>query len=215
MARRRRPARGKEGEQLLLASGKPLRPDIWHTLKLSFRDDAIRVSIDGKEVADVRSERSPAGMVGLGGGWHDTQFDNLYLNFNTPTNLALGKPATASSQWNDEYAAARALDGDTSTRWNAAAGKSAGEWIEVDLGKDLAINRTVIQQFGTRISAYRIQYQDGADWKDAHSGGVMNDLQTDTFPAVSTRRVRLLVEKTVDRQTPSVIEFQVFPAEPR
>jgi alpha-L-fucosidase len=50
------------------------------------------------------------------------------------TNLALNKPATASSIENDEHAAARANDGDTATCWRADDEPEGGpEWWQVDL----------------------------------------------------------------------------------
>jgi galactosylceramidase len=70
----------KTGEPVLLASGTtPFAPDVWHSLKLAFRDDSIRAMIDGAEVAGVRSDLTPAGMVGFGSGWHGAQFDNLKM----------------------------------------------------------------------------------------------------------------------------------------
>ena len=73
------------GEQVVLASGDaPLAADVWHTLKLSFNGETIRATIDEKEVANVKSELCPAGMVGIGCGWHGAQFDNFSLQVKDP-----------------------------------------------------------------------------------------------------------------------------------
>ncbi len=48
-------------------------------------------------------------------------------------NLALGKQADASSTFNGDYSAAKAVDSDRSTRW-AANGPSMPQWLSVDLG---------------------------------------------------------------------------------
>ncbi len=70
----------KTGGQVVLASGEvAFAPNVWHTLLLSFRDDTIRASIDGNEVANVHTELSPAGMAGVGSGWHGAQFDHLSI----------------------------------------------------------------------------------------------------------------------------------------
>jgi len=54
--------------------------DQWHRLKLRFSGDIIRVVIDNKPVAEIKDATYPAGMVGIGGGWHGAQFDNLTVS---------------------------------------------------------------------------------------------------------------------------------------
>lgn len=49
------------------------------------------------------------------------------------TNLALNKTATASSQWNSNYAPAKAIDGSIITGWSPA-GSDAMPWFQVDMG---------------------------------------------------------------------------------
>ena len=70
----------KGGEQIILASGEvPFAADVWHSLKLKFQDDKIDVVIDGKAVGGAESKLNPAGMVGIGSGWHGAQFDNVAI----------------------------------------------------------------------------------------------------------------------------------------
>lgn len=106
------------GEQVVLASGEtPFAADVWHALKLSFSGETIRAFIDGKEVASVRSELCPAGMVGIGSGWHGAQVDNFSLAVEEPPkNLAAGKAASASSAWSPEFEAKFAKAGAPSGR---------------------------------------------------------------------------------------------------
>ncbi|WP_146209972.1 discoidin domain-containing protein [Vitiosangium sp. GDMCC 1.1324] len=52
------------------------------------------------------------------------------------TNLALGKPVTASSSWSSEYPSL-AVDGLFNTYWGA--GMSTGAWLEVDLGQEYPV----------------------------------------------------------------------------
>ena len=120
------------------------------------------------------------------------------------------KSSTASSQWSEEYGAGNADDGNSSTRWNAADGKSAGEWLEIDLGKPTRLRRTVIRQFGDRITRYTIQYWDGNAWRAAFTGGPMQPIQCDRFPAVTGSKLRLLVEETRGGQTPSIFSLAAY-----
>ena len=120
--------------------------------------------LTGPTSARPSTSRTSSGMAGLGSGWNCAEFDNFAFGPSRRprlVNLAHGKKARASSQWSDEYAAARAFDGDGNTRWNAAAGKTAGEWLEVDFGRRLRFNLVSVRQFDTRIARYRIQVADG------------------------------------------------------
>jgi F5/8 type C domain len=125
--------------------------------------------------------------------------------------LARGKPTIASSQWSEEFSAAKADDGNLSTRWNAAEGKAAGEWLEIDLGRPTRFQRTVIRQFGERITRYKIQYWNGNrnQWREAFTGP-MGAVQRDRFPAVIGSKVSLLVQETKGGQTPSIFSLAAF-----
>lgn len=123
-------------------------------------------------------------------------------------NLAMGKKTTASTQWSDEYAPSMATDGKPETRWSAASGKASGEWLEVDFGRTVQFNQTLIKQYGESIQAYRIQYWNGTAWRDALRGGHMATEQTDVFASVKASRVRLLIV-AAQGGVPSVWEFEV------
>ncbi len=117
-----------------LKGGKvPFSANAWHNLKLAFCAETISVMIDGTQVARLVDRSSDHGNFGIGSGWHGAQFANIAVCSQPPLDdLARGKPAIASSQWSEEYRAARADDGNLATRWNAADGKAAGEWLEID-----------------------------------------------------------------------------------
>jgi galactosylceramidase len=73
----------KEGEQVLLASGTTaaaFAPDQWHALKLVFQGTHITAFIDGAKVADVTSDLAPAGMAGIGSGWHGSRFQHFRID---------------------------------------------------------------------------------------------------------------------------------------
>ncbi len=111
-----------------LVGGKvPFSADTWQNLKLAFLDNKISVVIDGAQVARIEDNSVDHGNAGVGSGWHGAQVANIAIHSQALLeDLARGKPATASSQWSEEYRATRANDGNLGTRWNAAEGKAAG-----------------------------------------------------------------------------------------
>jgi hypothetical protein len=79
--------------------------------------------------------------------------------------------ATASTEFNAEYSAGKALDGDPDTRWSATRGQATG-WLEVDLGKPMGISRAVIQERSypqTTRFALEAKNEDGS-WKVVAEG---------------------------------------------
>ncbi|MEV4624818.1 discoidin domain-containing protein [Micromonospora sp. NPDC049523] len=59
-----------------------------------------------------------------------------------PTNLAAGKPTTASSQ-NGPYPSGNAVDGNPSSYWESSG--SLPQWFQVDLGAAAGVNRVVLR----------------------------------------------------------------------
>ncbi|TDD57989.1 alkaline phosphatase [Kribbella antibiotica] len=70
--------------------------------------------------------------------------------------LSQGKPALASSVEAAEFAADKAVDGSTSTRWASAEG-SDPEWIRVDLGQQAAVHRVKLNWEAAYGKNYRIE----------------------------------------------------------
>ena len=127
------------------------------------------------------------------------------------TNLALGATASASSIWDSNYTAAKANDNNINTRWNSASGTAAGEWLALDFGISTTFNAVNFAQetTWTRITSYKAQYWNGSGWVDAYTGGTMGDLETDRFSAVTSSKIRLLVNGT-SGNTPTIKEFRVY-----
>lgn len=83
-------------------------------------------------------------------------------------NLALNKAASASSEYSASYAAGKANDGDSETRWNSAACASGdNEWLEIDFGTTTTFDRVVWKQAFNRIVSYSVQYWNGTGWVEA------------------------------------------------
>ncbi|MEN3304367.1 MAG: hypothetical protein V7603_569 [Micromonosporaceae bacterium] len=84
------------------------------------------------------------------------------------TNLALGRPTTASSMENAGTAAAKATDGDATTRWSSAF--SDPQWIQVDLGATHTVTQVAIQWETAHATAFQIQVSDDAiAWTTVYS----------------------------------------------
>ena len=64
----------------LLASGRVnLVPQTWHQLRLTIIGTRLGCFVDGSRVGEIKDATYPAGMAGLGCGWHGAQFDNFRL----------------------------------------------------------------------------------------------------------------------------------------
>ncbi|GAA0380238.1 discoidin domain-containing protein [Microbispora corallina] len=82
------------------------------------------------------------------------------------TNVAQGRPSSASSTENGGTPASAAFDGSTSTRWSSAF--SDPQWVQVDLGSSQQICKVVLNWETARAQTFKIQVSpDGSSWSDA------------------------------------------------
>jgi chitodextrinase len=112
--------------------------------------------------------------------------------------LALGKSATASSQYSDSYAPALAVDGDLSTRWAQSSGLPDPSWIQVDLGSVASVTGVVTTFEKPSGYRYLLEYSaDGTDWStfEDHTAASTTAAANYSVPAapVSARYLRLTV----------------------
>ncbi|MCC5581317.1 discoidin domain-containing protein [Microtetraspora sp. AC03309] len=128
------------------------------------------------------------------------------------TLLSQGKPATASSTESSSYAAAYAVDGNTtSTRWASAEGHDP-EWLTIDLGATYAISRVKLYWEAAYAAAYQVQTSaDGASWTTIHTTS-QGDGGTDdrTGLSGSGRYVRVLGTARGTSYGYSLYEVQVY-----
>jgi Protein of unknown function (DUF4038)/F5/8 type C domain/Putative collagen-binding domain of a collagenase len=102
-----------------------------------------------------------------------------FLLAQTQTNIALNKPATASSAESSSYLPSYAFDGSLNTRWSSQF--SDPQWIYVDLGSTYNVNEVKLTWEVAYGKAYQIQVSnDATNWTSIYStttgtGGV-NDL---------------------------------------
>lgn len=123
----------------------------------------------------------------------------------TPINLALSKPAIASSQFihatNGLFAAGNATDGSSSSRWGSTEQnvEYANEWLQVDLQKEETLNKIVINWEAAYAKEYNVQISsDNQDWTPVYTttvgqGGVVeiaiNNLKARYLKVNCTRKV--------------------------
>ena len=129
--------------------------------------------------------------------------------FGTPRNLALGKPATASST-DSTFPANLSVDGNIYTRWSSVF--SDPQWLQVDLGAIYNINEVILNWEAAYGKSFQIQVSNnGSTWTSIYSTttgtGGNQDL---TGLSGSGRYVRMLGTQRGTIYGYSLYEFQVF-----
>lgn len=126
-------------------------------------------------------------------------------------NLALNKPAVATSKENDGTDAGKAVDGDMGSRW--ASAWTAGQDFTVDLQGIYEINKVVVYWENARAKEYDLQVStDGVEWTvvrnvtNSPTGG-----ETVTFAGIPARYVRMHgISREMEAYGYSIYEFQVY-----
>jgi hypothetical protein len=138
------------------------------------------------------------------------------------TNIALGRPATASSQVNATQAAATATDGDANTYWESANG-AFPQWLQVDLGATYNVGKVTLKlppssAWGTRNQTLSIQTStDGSTFAtpvgsatytfNPATGNTVNI----SVPGTAARYVRATITANTGWPAGQVAEFEVYP----
>ncbi len=129
--------------------------------------------------------------------------------------LTLGAKAVASSVYGDgpEFAAAKALDDDSGTRWAAAAGTTEG-WLEVDLGAERTFDGAFLNEGWDRVRAYALEVKTpGGAWRPFHRGTTIGVAGARlAFPKTKGRYVRLHV--LASEGAPTFWDFELTEAAP-
>jgi alpha-L-fucosidase len=104
-------------------------------------------------------------------------------------------------------------DGQLTTHWTPAAGQTFGS-VEFDLGQARTFNITRLQEdisLGERVQAYRVDAFVEGQWRTITRGEVIGQKQLRRFPAVTARRVRLVIEKASAPPAIAVVGFHFHP----
>jgi len=132
-------------------------------------------------------------------------------------NLALGRPATASSYAGDGPVF-NVNDGNQTTYWVNAQGSSGDCWVTVDLGYDANINKVVIYWGSPYASNYRIDTATsaapGAFTQAAAVTGGSGGTDTINFAPVTARYVRMYYPSTGSSYQTHINEFEVYGVPP-
>ncbi|WP_328296500.1 family 20 glycosylhydrolase [Streptomyces sp. NBC_00435] len=84
------------------------------------------------------------------------------------SDLARGRPTTASSVETAAFPATNATDGDATTRWSSL--RTDPQWLRVDLGSSQSIGRVKLSWEAAYGKAYQVQIsQDGSSWTTLYS----------------------------------------------
>jgi glucose/arabinose dehydrogenase len=131
--------------------------------------------------------------------------------FQGRTNLALNRPATASSVYKTPGAeAGRSFDGDMATRWSSKY--SSPQWIRVDLGSSRRVSRFILRWEVAYGKNYQIQVSgNGSTWttvvtRTNGDGGV----DTQTFTPRDVRYVRMYGTTRATSYGYSLWEFELY-----
>jgi len=120
---------------------------------------------------------------------------------------------SASSSWpGGGFDPAMSMDGCIQTRWNAADGSKAAQWLEADFGSKQTVTGVIVNEAFDRVRGYRIQTWDGAKWVDQATGERLGEHKEIAFAPVSTTKVRLLME-AVATDSASIAEWTIRDAD--
>jgi hypothetical protein len=140
----------------------------------------------------------------------------------TDTNIALGRPATASSQVNGSLTPGMATDGDANTYWESA-NNAFPQWLQVDLGSTFTIGKVTLRlppstAWGTRTQTLSVQTStDGTSFATVvGSAGYTFTSPANTasiaVPATSARYVRVTFTANTGWPAGQASEFEVYPS---
>ena len=139
-----------------------------------------------------------------------------------PVNLALNKPAAASSIENDEHDASQANDGDADTRWCADdEPEGVPDWWMVDLRKPADLSGCQIRwpydgmhyRYKVEGSADRKQWSMLSDQTQSNLKSQIHDLKFES--AKSIRYVKITITGLDDGCWSSICEVKVFRVNPK
>lgn len=186
-------------------------------------------------VRSARMHNGPqAGLATSGGLLHITIPDGAWDKVATVIELTLDGPAmavapleqslgtvirgtkaSASAVFGNEpqYAADKAIDGDSATRWATPAGTSTC-WLRLDFPAATTLAGVEIdEEFASprsRVRRFELQVMDGGAWRTVHSGKALGAGFSAEFPPLTTTALRLHILDASDGPTLSAV--RVIPA---
>ena len=127
------------------------------------------------------------------------------------TNLALGKPTTASSTEQAQFPASNATDGSVQTRWSSTF--SDPQWLQVDLGQSFNLNHVTLTWEAACASAYQIQTStNGTTWTTVYTNNASKGGIQDIGFTSTGRYVRVYMTARASTFGDSLYEVAVYGA---
>jgi hypothetical protein len=125
---------------------------------------------------------------------------------NYGTNIALGKPTTASSTESAQFPASNATDGNVTTRWSS--GFSDPQWLQVDLGQNYNLTHATVTWEAAAASAYQLQTStNGSTWTTVYSNNnTPQDIQSAALSSTG-RYVRVYATSRASQWGDSLYEL--------
>jgi len=133
----------------------------------------------------------------------------VYGTFASSTNLALGRPATSSSNEAAGTTPNLAVDGNLTSRWSS--GFSDPQWIQIDLGSTQTIGRVVLRWEAAYGRSYQIQTSgNGTSWTTVYSTTTGDGGSDDLTVSGSGRYIRMYGTARATPYGYSLFEFEVY-----
>ncbi|SEO92366.1 discoidin domain-containing protein [Actinacidiphila rubida] len=125
------------------------------------------------------------------------------------TDIAQGKPTTASSVESASFPASNATDGDLTTRWSSAF--SDPQWVQVDLGQSYNLTHATLTWEAAAASAYQLQTSnDGTNWTTVYTNSNSPQDIQDTALNASGRYVRVYATGRASQWGDSLYELSLY-----
>ena len=147
--------------------------------------------------------------------WDFNLTSGTWRTFDTSRDLALGKAVTASSQVGTNVAAgvttATTYLNYTNSRWESAA--SDPQWISVDLGAPMEVDRVILKWYTDYAKAFQIEVStDDTNWTSVYSTttGASYSVTDVTFPKTVARYVRMYGTQRGNANGYSLFAFMVL-----
>lgn len=127
---------------------------------------------------------------------------------NKKVNIAKGKKAVSESISGSNIPK-NAVDGVATTRWTAKTNTS-DVFLMVDFEEKVTFEEIKIVEHDDRISEFKLQYFNGSEWIDFHTGTTISDDFHISFAPITCTQVRLFVVSTKGTYGASIYEFEVL-----
>jgi alpha-L-fucosidase len=128
----------------------------------------------------------------------------------TFTSGVLGGATASATNEDGGHKAALAIDRNNRTYWTTNSGITPAA-LEFTLPAERTFDRALLQEFirsGQRIERFHIEAWDGTTWKEVAKGTTVGYKRLLRFPAVTTSRVRVVIDES--RSNPTLSTFDLF-----